>query len=219
MEAKTTIKLKDLELNNGQVNGLPRNPRQWTRDDVQRLAKSIAETPELLDARPLIAIPNGGKFVVLGGNLRLEALRSLKRDAAPVYVLPADTTVDKMREIVIKDNGSFGEWDFDALANEWDVPLEEWGAPEWKVPSFGAGPQGPSGDPAPAGIAGVLPPEISGVDLTPDDLPKIEGTDMVAMERVIIVYPKEREKDVAQLMGLESIDKVVYRAEEVPLLQ
>ena len=32
------------------------------------------------------------------------------------------------REFIIKDNVSFGEWDYDALANEWDsVELNEWG--------------------------------------------------------------------------------------------
>lgn len=103
----TRIKLKDLELNTGQVDGLPRNPRQWSKGDVQRLAKSITETPELLEARPLIAIPCKGRYVVLGGNLRLEALRSLKWAEAPVYLLPENTTLEKQREIVIKDNGSF----------------------------------------------------------------------------------------------------------------
>ena len=33
----------------------------------------------------------------------------------------------------MKDNGSFGAWDYDALANEWDdLPLADWGVPSWK---------------------------------------------------------------------------------------
>lgn len=219
---ETTIKVKDLELNKGQIPGLPSNPRQWSKDDVQRLAQSIAETPELLQARPLIAIPHAGKYVVLGGNLRLEALKSMKWDTAPVYLLPEDTTLEKQREIVIKDNGTFGKWDYDALANEWDdLDLDGWGVPAWDPePAFNPlGQTGPKGDPSPAGIAGILPPEIAGADLTPDDLPKIEGTDETTMDRIIIVYPKDRVKEVAQLLGLESIDKVVYNITEVPLLQ
>lgn len=129
MEAK--LKVKDLVLNKGQIEGLPANPRQWTKEDVRRLAKSIEETPELLNARPLIVIPHGKEYVVLGGNLRLEALKYLKWDKAPVYLLPAETVIEKQKEIVIKDNGSFGEWDTDALANEWDVPFADWGVPEW----------------------------------------------------------------------------------------
>ena len=128
------IKLAALVQNNGQLEGLPRNPREWTAADIERLAASIEETPELLEARPLIAIENGkGKFVVLGGNLRLAALRKLGAADAPVFTLPSDTPIDKLREIVIKDNGSFGSWDYDSLANEWDdLPLTDWGVPAWE---------------------------------------------------------------------------------------
>ena len=126
------IKIKDLEQNTGQIPGLPANPRQWTREDVDRLAASIEETPELLEARPLIVILHGTKFVVLGGNLRLAALKKLKRTEAPAYILPGDTPVEKQKEIVIKDNGTFGSWDTDALANEWDdLDLAGWGVPDW----------------------------------------------------------------------------------------
>lgn len=138
MEAK--LKVKDLVLNKGQIEGLPANPRQWTREDVKRLAKSIEETPELLEARPLIVIPNGNEYVVLGGNLRLEALKYLKWDKAPVYLLPAETAIETQKEIVIKDNGSFGQWDYDALANEWDdLDLDGWGVPAWDPGDVGNG--------------------------------------------------------------------------------
>lgn len=128
------IKINQIDQNKGQIAGLPANPRQWTRDDVERLAKSIEETPELLEARPLIAVPHDGKYIVLGGNLRLAALKRLGRKEAPVYVLPEDTPIDKQKEIVVKDNGAFGAWDFDMLANEWDdLPLLDWGVPAWDV--------------------------------------------------------------------------------------
>lgn len=126
------LRITQLEQNSGQIAGLPANPRQWTKADVERLAKSIEETPELLEARPLIVVPLGKTFVVLGGNLRLAALKHLGRKTAPVYVLPEDTPIDKQKEIVIKDNGSFGSWDWDMLANEWDsLPLNDWGLPSW----------------------------------------------------------------------------------------
>ena len=127
------IKINQIDQNKGQIAGLPANPRQWTRDDVERLAKSIEETPELLEARPLIAMPHDDKYIVLGGNLRLAALKRLGRKEAPVYVLPEDTPIDKQKEIVVKDNGAFGAWDFDMLANEWDdLPLLDWGVPAWE---------------------------------------------------------------------------------------
>jgi hypothetical protein len=52
----------------------------------------------------------------------------------PVHILPQGLSIDKLKEIVIKDNGSFGEWDMDMLANEWDdLPLTQWGVPVWNT--------------------------------------------------------------------------------------
>lgn len=123
------IRIKDLEMNTGQIDGLPSNPRQWTKDEMDNLKKSISETPELLEARGAIVYPKDGKYIVLGGNMRLEAVKALGWKEMPCIVLPESLPVGKLKEIVIKDNGSFGEWDMDALANAWDdLPLSEWGA-------------------------------------------------------------------------------------------
>ena len=133
METKR-IKLTDLVLNEGQVTGLPTNPRQWTKTELDKLKKSLQETPELLEARGILVYPWEGKYLVLGGNMRLSALKSLKATDAPCIVFPQDTPIDKLKEVVIKDNGSFGEWDFDSLANEWgDLPLTDWGVPVFDV--------------------------------------------------------------------------------------
>lgn len=131
MEIKR-IRLTDLEQNKGQVEGLPSNPRQWGKGELDDLVKSIRETPELLEARGLIVWPYGGKYIILGGNMRFSALREMNEVDAPCYVMPEDTPMEKLREIVIKDNGSFGSWDYDMLANEWDdLPLSDWGVPAW----------------------------------------------------------------------------------------
>lgn len=127
------INLQELEQNTGQIPGLPANPRQWTREEIDRIAKSLKETPELFEARPIIVIPHEGKYVILGGNLRYEGCKKNKAKDAPCFVMPADTPTEKLMEIVIKDNGSFGSWDYDALANEWDVPFTDWGVPAWDV--------------------------------------------------------------------------------------
>lgn len=130
------IKLAQLAPNTGQIPGLPSNPRQWTKSDVDRIAKSLAETPELFEARPIIATPYNGQLVILGGNLRYEGARKNKDTEVPVVVIPEDTPVEKMKEIVIKDNGAFGQWDFDQLANEWDNGrLLDWGVPAWETES------------------------------------------------------------------------------------
>lgn len=122
------IRIENMEINAGQIEGLPSNPRQWTKEEMERLKKSIKDTPELLEARGAIVYPHGGKYVVLGGNMRLSAVKALGWRTMPCIVLPEDIPVEKLKEIVIKDNGSFGEWDMDALANAWDdLPLSEWG--------------------------------------------------------------------------------------------
>ena len=132
MNETQLIKMSRLELNKGQIPGLPGNPRQWTQADVDRLAQSLKDTPELFEARPIIAVPHDGKLVILGGNLRYCASKRNGAKEVPVFVLPEDTPAEKLKEIVIKDNGTFGAWDFDLLANQWsDVPLTAWGVPAW----------------------------------------------------------------------------------------
>ena len=124
------LKISKLVENNGQIEGVPRNPRQWSKEDVEKLKTSIQETPELLEARGCIVYPMGDKYVVLGGNMRLTACKQLGYKEVDCAILDEGTTPDKLREIVIKDNGSFGQWDFDMLANEWDdLPLGDWGVP------------------------------------------------------------------------------------------
>ena len=124
---KTEIPITKLVGNSGQIPGVPKNPRTWTQGDVMRLAKSIQDTPELLELRGLIAVEHEGKYVVLGGNLRLAAGKFLNLKTMPVEVVE-DCTTAKLKEIAIKDNGAFGQWDASALLEEWgDSPLGDWG--------------------------------------------------------------------------------------------
>lgn len=122
-------------MNTGQIAGLPSNPRQWTKAQLDNLKASIEETPELLEARGCIVDYHEGKYVCLGGNMRYAACKALGMSELPCYVVPEGTTILKKKEIVAKDNGSFGNWDYDALANEWgDLDLAGWGVsipPEW----------------------------------------------------------------------------------------
>ena len=136
MKQVQTLPIESVKQNTGQIAGLPSNPRQWKQEDIDRIAKSLNETPELFDARPLIVYPHNGEYIIMGGNLRYEGAKKNGEAIVPVHILPEDMDVEKLKEIVLKDNGSFGEWDFDALANEWDdLPLADWGIPAWKVGS------------------------------------------------------------------------------------
>lgn len=129
---KVTLSLKDIDLNEGQIEGLPANPRNWTKDELKSLALSLTETPELFEMRCPIVVPHEGRYVVLGGNLRIAAARENKEKEVTCFVFNS-TSIEKMKEIVIKDNGAWGKWDYDALANEWsDLPLTDWGIPVWE---------------------------------------------------------------------------------------
>lgn len=122
------IDLSLIDMNEGQIEGLDRNPRQWTFDDVEKLKKSIIETPELLEVRGLIVIEYDFRYVTIGGNMRLTALRSLGVDKAPCIVLPKETPIEELQKITIKDNGSFGRWDVEKLKKDWeDCPFLDWG--------------------------------------------------------------------------------------------
>lgn len=127
MEIKT-IKIKDLATNDGQIEGLPKNPRQIRDHRYEKLKKSIDDAPEMLQLRELLVYPHGGKFVIIGGNMRYRACKELGYKELPCKVLDAETPVEKLRQYAIKDNENFGEYDWDVVANEWDTAeLEDWG--------------------------------------------------------------------------------------------
>ena len=122
------IDIKQLRPNTGQIEGLPSNPRTWTQTEIDRLAKSLKETPELFEMRPLLVYEQNGEYIILGGNLSFEGAKKNKDKDCPAIVIPADTSLDKLKEIVLKDNSSFGDWDIHALSADWsDLPLSDWG--------------------------------------------------------------------------------------------
>ena len=101
-----------------------KNPRLIKDSKFKKLVTSIKEFPEMLKLRPIVVNKD---MVVLGGNMRLKACK--EAGLKEVYVLKADDlTEEQQKEFIVKDNVGFGEWDWDILANEWDVDLlEEWG--------------------------------------------------------------------------------------------
>ena len=111
-----------------QIKPNPKNPRTIRDDKFKKLVKSIEEFPDMLNKRPLICFTDvDGKYVVLGGNMRLKACKEVGLKEIPV-ILADEWTEEQKNEFLIKDNVGFGEWDWDSLANEWDVDkLEDWG--------------------------------------------------------------------------------------------
>ena len=144
----------------------PRNPRTITDAQFERLKDSLLVFPKMLVLRPLATDGNG---IVLGGNMRLRALKDIAKMTAEqiaerlqgmktynqkseaeqtalveywrdwltrkdVPTTHESTLTDAEKdEFVMTDNASFGSWDFDAIANEWDAELvEEWGVDVWQ---------------------------------------------------------------------------------------
>lgn len=116
----TVITASKLELNNGQIEGVPANPRFIKNEKFEALKKSLSESPEFLKARPLLVFPVADKFIVIGGNQRLRAGKELNFKDFPCYVLPESTTAKKLREYVLKDNMEYGQIDWEHISQDWD---------------------------------------------------------------------------------------------------
>lgn len=102
----------------------PSNPRYITDDKFRKLVESIKSFPQMLELRPLVIDENN---VVLGGNMRLRACIEAGLTDVPVKQV-MNFTKEQKEEFIIKDNSSYGSWDWDLLGNEWDsLPLEDWG--------------------------------------------------------------------------------------------
>ena len=133
---KEVINLRCLELNEGQIVGIPKNPRYLKGEEHDKLKKSLKDSPELLQYKPLMVYAiEDGKFVVICGNMRLRICQELHNegveafDALPCFVLKKDVPIAKIKEYAIKDNVQAGNWDWDELANgDWEVEdLQDWG--------------------------------------------------------------------------------------------
>jgi len=117
-----TVKISDVKPN-------PNNPRLIKDDKFTKLVQSLKEFPEMANVRPIVVNQD---FVVLGGNMRLKAMKEAGWKDVPVQVV--DWSEDQQKEFIVKDNVGFGEWDWDMLANEWEADdLEKWGL---DVPGF-----------------------------------------------------------------------------------
>lgn len=124
----TRLSIFDLLPNTGQINGLPANPRDFPPEKLDELIQSLRDDPEMLELRPLLVYPYRKKYVVLAGNMRLKAAEKLLIDELPCIVVPDGTHPDKLKAILIKDNLSYGKWDWEMIHADWDVQvLEDWG--------------------------------------------------------------------------------------------
>ena len=122
--------MKTLTVPINEVKSNPNNPRIIKDDKFKKLVASIKELPQMLELRPIVVNED---MIVLGGNMRLKACKEAGLKEIPI-IKASELNEEQQRAFIIKDNVGFGEWDWDALANEWDAEqLEEWGLDVWKV--------------------------------------------------------------------------------------
>jgi hypothetical protein len=112
----TKVKISEVKSN-------PNNPRIIKDDKFKKLVQSLKDLPEMAEVRPIVVNTD---MVVLGGNMRLKAMKEAGWKDVPVEIVDWDE--QKQKQFIIKDNVGFGEWDWEQLANEWDAEvLGEWG--------------------------------------------------------------------------------------------
>jgi hypothetical protein len=107
--------------NTGQIPGLPANPKYTDERGYNDLRNSLLEDPEYLNARPLIVIPFADQYVVICGNGRHKMCVELTILEVPCVILNPNTPVEKLKRYMVKDNVNYGKWDWDMLANDFEV--------------------------------------------------------------------------------------------------
>ena len=100
------------------------NPRTIQNEAFQRLCNSIKRDPEFMALRPIVVDDSN---VILGGNMRYRAIKKIGMDEIPdAWVVKASNLSEEQKKrFILVDNspsGMAGDWDFDALANGWEMP-------------------------------------------------------------------------------------------------
>lgn len=119
---KNIFMIEKININSIKLNA--NNPRTIKDEKFNRLVKSIKDFPEMLEIRPIVV---DNDMIVLGGNMRLKACK--EAGLKEVSIIKVDNlTEEQKKEFIVKDNASFGDWDWDILQTEWDMELiEDWG--------------------------------------------------------------------------------------------
>jgi len=187
IKTRTIIDVALCDLNTGQIPWLPKNPRQWSKTDLDRTVASLQEDPDWIEDKPLSVVPYHNeagelRYCVFCGNLRSSAQKELGIEKTPAFIYDPDapdvghekekrtpeqieTDRETIRRRAIKDNGTFGSWDSDELAN-WGVEPEQllsWGVPDWVMGGAGTGAE-PKSNSRAAG-EGDTPSEPAGLKL------------------------------------------------------
>lgn len=120
--------MESIKVDIDSVKSNPKNPRTIKDHQFKKLVQSIKDFPEMIQFRPIVVDEHN---IILGGNMRFRA--SLEAGLKEIYIMRADNWSEEQKnEFIIKDNASFGDWDWDVLANRFnDTSLNTWGLSVW----------------------------------------------------------------------------------------
>lgn len=133
-----------MKLNISEIKPNPDNPRLIKDDKFKKLVTSLSVLPIMLKKRPVLIDEAN---MIIGGNMRYKAAIEAGLKEIPIERFTREdadennkiakkldanyidkTYEEQCEEMIIKDNSSGGEWDWDVLANEWDTEqLDDWG--------------------------------------------------------------------------------------------
>ena len=167
------------------------NPRELTQDQHQDLKDSITRFG-FVD--PLIVNTHKErKNILVGGHQRLKIAKELGYKDVPC--VEVDLTPDKEKELNVRLNKNTGQWDWDALANHFDVgELIDWGFNEDEL-QFNE------------------PEEINGL-IEDDEVPEVEesitkkGDLWILGEHRLLCGDATKKEDVERLMDGQKVDMV-----------
>lgn len=113
----------------GQLDLWDKNPRGISKVDFARLKKQITK---LGVYKPLVAYQSKDRYVVLGGNMRLRALKDMGIKEVEVSVVEAKTEARRI-EIALSDNDRAGFYEEDKLAELVYPEIENLDLEDYKV--------------------------------------------------------------------------------------
>jgi len=125
--------LKPIQIigNNGELKGLPKNPRLIRNKEFEDLKQSIKDCSVMTEIREVVVYPYKENFIVIAGNMRFRAMQELKMKQIPCKVLDKSIKPAQLREIAVRDNVHNGKDDWGVINDSWDtVEFGKWGNPK-----------------------------------------------------------------------------------------
>lgn len=107
------IAIQDLTL-------LERNPRKITREQMEKLCESLKSDPDFMMRRPILVNRKEDVLEVYAGNQRVRAAKQLGWREVPC-IIENELDEQTIKERILKDNKTYGSFDWDLLANDFDI--------------------------------------------------------------------------------------------------